>query len=69
MRAAVEDLRGEDGHEHHEGDSHEAEQSEKAEDGADGLEGDDIGPTLLELLDHGGGSAFEGGGWDAHHEQ
>ena len=62
VRAAVEHLRGEDRHEHDEGHSHEADDREEAEDGADGEEVDDVGPAFAELLEHGGGGAFEGGG-------
>jgi hypothetical protein len=69
VRAAVQDLRGEDRHEHHEGHSHEAEQREEGEDGADGTEVDDVGPALLQLFEHGGGGAFEGRWGEAHHEQ
>ena len=67
--AAVEDLRGEDGHEHHEGHTHEAEQSEEEKDGADGVKVGDVGPAFLELDEHGGGGAADGGGGDVHHEE
>src|SRR5580698_8616268 len=55
MGAAVEDLGGEDGHEHHVGHAHEVDQREEEQDGADGDEGGDVLPSLAELMDHRGG--------------
>ena len=53
MRAAMEDLGGEDGHQDDKGHSHEADHGEQKQDGADGDESGDVGPAGLQFCDGG----------------